>query len=150
MANPPDYAPLKRSLCLLHCLARGPAGSTALADYVSVALDDSIYGDLSDERQKKALENDIKRLRDLGVEYEYAAGEYHLLSYGSFSPVALSETELTALAFLAETFVPSSVNGEAIQALIRRIVDWLPESQRGSIGGVASAGVSIWGARTMM
>jgi hypothetical protein len=49
--------------------------------------------------------------------------------------VALSEIELTALAFLAETFVPSSVNGEAFQARIRRILDSLPESQRGSIEG---------------
>lgn len=72
-------------------------------------------------------------MRDLGVEYEYAGGEYHLLSYGSFSPVALGEAELNALAFLAETFVPNSVNGEAIQALVRRVADWLPESQRGSI-----------------
>lgn len=133
MANPPDYAALKRSLCILHCLARGPASRAVLVDYVGAAVDDTSYGNLRDKRQKKAFENDIKRLHDLGVEYEYADKEYRLLSYGSFSPVGLSEPELTALAFLAETFVPSSVNGETVQALVRRVADWLPESQRGSI-----------------
>jgi predicted DNA-binding transcriptional regulator YafY len=109
-----------------------------LADYVSVLEDAG--ADLSDagvgrDPQLKAIENALQRLRDLGVEYEYRQGEYHLVSYGEFSPVALSEDELNTLAFLAETFPPAAPHGAAVQALIRRIADWLPAAQGGSLAG---------------
>jgi predicted DNA-binding transcriptional regulator YafY len=135
MAIPPDYSPLKRSLCILRLLARGPAGRHALAEYVAVVLDDSAYGGLSSKQERKTLENDLARLRALGVEYEYADGEYRLISYGDFDPVALGEDELNALAFLTEAFGPSAVNGEEVQALLRRIADWLPGFQRDSLAG---------------
>ena len=135
MPERPEHAPLQRSLCLLRRLAIGPADRITLAEYVGVVYDAAAYGDLSSKSEIKALENDLTRLRDLGVEYEYAGGEYRLLSYGAFSPVALSEIELNTLAFLTETFTPNSPNGEAVQGLIRRIADWLPESQAGSLDG---------------
>ncbi len=135
MAERPEYAAFKRSLSILRRLALGAADRATLADYVSLVYDGSVYGDLTSKGEQKALENDLTRLRDLGVEYAYSEGEYRLLSYGDFSPVAFSEDGMNTLAFLAETFAPGSVNGEAVQALIRRIADWLPESQRGSLEG---------------
>ena len=135
MADRPQHDALKRSLCLLRRLALGPADRETLADYVAVVHAGTAYGDLRHKSEIKTLENDLTRLRDWGVQYEYTAGEYRLLSYGAFDPVALSESELNTLAFLAETFAPDSVNGEAVQALIRRVADWLPEEQRDSLSG---------------
>lgn len=132
-AERPQYDALKRSLWLLHRLSLGPADRETLADYVSV-FDDEVAR--FDRRQQlKLVENGLTRLRDLGVEYEFRQGEYHLLSYGAFHPVALSESELNTLAFLAETFTPDSVYGEPVQALIRRVADWLPDGQAGSLPG---------------
>jgi predicted DNA-binding transcriptional regulator YafY len=134
MPDDPQYASFKRSLCILRRLALGPADRATLAQYVAVVYDDA-YGDLTSKSEIRALENDLKRLRNLGVEYEYSGGEYRLLGYGEFAPVALSERDLNTLAFLTETFAPDSPNGEAVQALIRRVADWLPEPQADSLEG---------------
>lgn len=134
-ADRPQYDAFKRSLCILRRLALGPADRETLADYVSVDFGGAAYGDLRNKSEIKTLENDLTRLRDWGVQYEYAEGEYRLLSYGTFDPVALSEQELNTLAFLAETFAPESVNSTAVQALIRRVADWLSEAQRDSLPG---------------
>lgn len=135
MPDRPEHTSLKRSLYILRRLAMGTADRETLADYVSTLYDGSTYGDLSSKQQIKAFENDLTRLRDLGVQYEYVRGAYRLVSYGEFDPVALSEAELNILAFLAETFAPDSPNGEAVQALIRHVADWLPAGQAGSLEG---------------
>jgi predicted DNA-binding transcriptional regulator YafY len=135
MADRPDYISFKCSLAILRRLAMGGADRETLADFVSMIYDADRYGTLEAVAERKKFENDLTRLRDLGVEYEYRDGEYHLLSYGDFNPVALNESELNTLAFLSETFGLDSFNGKSVQSLIRRIADWLPESQRGSLSG---------------
>lgn len=80
----------------------------------------------------------------------YFDGEYHLRSYGDFSPVALSEDEQAALAFLTEIFTPETPNGAAVQQLLRRIADWLPTEQAdGSrCPHAGNGGGWTWGAKT--
>lgn len=127
------YRPLQRSLSLLRCLQRTPATLDELADLVAVDADAAVYRGLTPDARRKRLENDIQRLRELGVEIEYREGQYHLNSYGDFHPVNLDEIALEALAFLAETFGPGAPNHDSIHHLIRTVANWLPESKRDSI-----------------
>jgi len=130
---PPEHAPIHRCLSILRRLVRGPADRDTLIAHVCVDYDVSAYGDLT-KAELKRFENDIARLRDWGVEIVVQAGnEYYLRGYGTFSPVALREDELDALAFLTETFAPGAPNADAVQQLVQRIADWLPDSQHDSI-----------------
>jgi predicted DNA-binding transcriptional regulator YafY len=131
----PSNAPLQRSLSILRRLQRGPAERDALADHVRIDVDPSAYADFARKADQQLLANDIKRLRSFGVEIDHYDGQYHLASYGAFSPVALTETDLNTLAFLIETFGPGTPNAEDVQQLVRTMADWLPESQRDSISG---------------
>ena len=93
----------------------------------------AFQADIDQKSGRKRFENDLKRLRDWGVDLDHREGEYCLISYGEFSPVALGEAELDALAFLGETFAPGAPRSEAVQALVRAVADWLPENQHDSI-----------------
>lgn len=125
--------PMFRSLSILRRLRRGPAAWQDLVDWVHVDEDPTAYRDVDQKAGRKRVENDIKRLRDWGVQIEFRNGEYHLLSYGDFHPIYLTEAELDTLAFLAEAFRPGAPNGDAVQHLVQQIGDWLPERQRDSI-----------------
>jgi len=129
----PKNAPLQRSLSILRCLQRGPASRAELADFVGVDLDPSAYEDIEQKAGQKRIENDIERLSELGVEIEHKAGQYHLLSYGEFSPVSLTEADLNTVAFLSETFSPGAPNSNDVQQLLSQLTDWLPTNQRDSI-----------------
>lgn len=125
--------PLQRSLCLLRHLQRAPASGSTLAAYVQIEVDDEAYGDLQEKAEKKLLENDIKRLREFGCDIHFFDGEYHLVSYGDFSPVGLGEEELDTLAFLGESFGPGAPASGRVQRLLQQIGDWLPPQQRDSL-----------------
>jgi predicted DNA-binding transcriptional regulator YafY len=84
---------------------------------------------------RRMFEEDIRRLRQWGVEIPDARKTkvYTLASYGEFSPVALDEIALDALAFLLETFGPGAPNSERVQQLLRSVTDWLPSHQAASL-----------------
>ncbi|MCB0044304.1 MAG: WYL domain-containing protein [Caldilineaceae bacterium] len=124
---------LPRILSLLRCLQIAPGSRDNLMDRVGVDFDPDAYWGKDGTVDRKRFENDIKRLRDLDVDILYADGEYHLRGYGDFSPVTLGDNELDTLAFLAETFSPEAPHHRQVDALLRRIYDWLPESRRDSI-----------------
>lgn len=128
-----DHLPLQRSLCLLRHLQDGPQDRDTLASFVHKECDPNAYPDFTQKASQKSLENDLKRLKELGVEIDYYEGHYRLLSYGDFSPVGLPDRALELLAFLSETFGPGAPHHEEIQHLLRTIVDWLPSQQRDSI-----------------
>ncbi|MBK8048900.1 MAG: hypothetical protein IPK16_18325 [Anaerolineales bacterium] len=128
----PERAPFKRCLLLLRRLAHGPADWNTLTDFVEGHYDGEAYAGGLTPAGKKRFDNDIKQLREWGVDIAFD-GDYHLQSYGDFDPVALGEQDLNTLAFLAETFAPGSVNANAVQQLLRRVADWLPESERLSL-----------------
>ena len=128
-----DHLPLQRSLCLLRHLQDGPQDRETLASFVHIECDPNAYPDFTQKASQKGLENDLKRLREWGVETDYYEGHYRLLSYGEFSPVGLPDRALEMLAFLSETFGPGAPHHEAIQHLLRTIIDWLPSQQRDSI-----------------
>lgn len=130
---PPDYASLQRSLSLLRRLLIGPTDRDTLAAYVEDEYDPGAYGELTVKAAAKRLENDLQRLRDWGVDLRYTGGDYQVVSLGDFSPVALDDAGLSTLAFLQETFAASAPLTEAVQALIARILDWLPPSQAASL-----------------
>lgn len=125
--------PLQRSLCILRHLQSSPASRDELARFVQIEADSTAYENFSHKADRKMWENDIARLRELGVELDHYDGSYHLISYGEFTPVSLTEADLDVLAFLAETFSPGAPNSQGIQHLLRHMSDWLPTSQRESI-----------------
>jgi predicted DNA-binding transcriptional regulator YafY len=93
------------------------------------------YPEPANDQARRVFEEDIKRLRQCGVNIPDARKEniYSLVSYGEFSPVALGGTELDALAFLLETFGPAAPNSEQVQQLLRSVTDWLPGDQAASL-----------------
>ena len=127
------HLPLLRSLTLLRHLQSGPQDRETLADFVRIDCDPEAYLEPNQNANKKCFENDIKRLRELGVELDYYDGHYRLLTYGDFNPVGLSQAALNSLAFLGETFGPGAPQHEAIQSLLHTIADWLPAEQRDSL-----------------
>ncbi len=129
----PSNPPLQRSLSLLRRLQLGPADRDELIDFVHVDYDGSAYTDIAHKSGQKRLENDLQRLRDRGVAYEFRDKQYHLLSFGNFNPICLTDDALNTLAFLAESFGPQTPNGEDVQDLVRVILDRLPERQRASL-----------------
>ncbi|MBW7884271.1 MAG: WYL domain-containing protein [Caldilineaceae bacterium] len=127
---PLDNASLRRSLCLLRRLQIGPASRDTLAEQVYIECEGDGYNDFADARDIARFENDIKRLRNLGILVRHRKGEYYLFSYNTFDPVALPPPALDALAFLAETFAPGAPNSDQVQELLRLVTDWLPQRQR--------------------
>jgi predicted DNA-binding transcriptional regulator YafY len=128
-----DHFAFQRSLSILRCLQRGPADRSELAEFVSIDLGTDAYADVNKTAGRKQVENDLNRLRDFGVEIQHRDGQYHLITYGDFSPVGLNEAALDAIAFLAETFGPGAPNSEGIHRLLAPLLDWLPANQRESI-----------------
>jgi predicted DNA-binding transcriptional regulator YafY len=133
--NPEKHLPWLRSLALLRCLQRGAADRVTLMAAVQDALGDAAYPHGASDAGRRAFEEDIRRLREVGVDlrFERAARVYTLVSYGEFSPVALGEAELDTVAFLLETFGPAAPDGGRVQQLLGTVADWLPSEQQRSL-----------------
>lgn len=133
MPEKPLYYEMQRCLTILRQLQRAPATKAALMEYVRVEVAPEAYPD-DPKLADKTFARDIDRLREWGVEIVTGKGhEYHLQSYGAFNPVSLDAQGLGALAFLSETFVEGAPQAEAVQQLLRRVLDWLPEGQRSRV-----------------
>lgn len=131
------HAPLLRSLGLLRRLQRGPVDKETLMEFVTVDVDATAYRDDDSNSSRRTFENDLLRLRELGMDYEYdrKSGEYRFRTFGDFSPFYLTIEELATLAFLAESFHHEAPNSEAVQQLLRRIIDLLPANQQEEVSG---------------
>lgn len=133
MSEKPLYFEIQRCLTILRQLQRAPAVKAVLMEYVRIEVGPEAYAD-DPKLADKTFARDIERLRTWGVEIVVGAGhEYHLQSYGMFNPVGLDEEALNALAFLSETFVEGAPQSEAVQQLLRRVLDWLPATQRSAV-----------------
>ncbi|MCB0144394.1 MAG: WYL domain-containing protein [Caldilineaceae bacterium] len=131
------YVPLQRSLSLLRRLQRGPADKETLVDFVSIDFASDAYADDGSTRSRRLFENDLLRLRELGMDYEHErkSGEYSFRTFGSFSPLCLTDAELATVAFLAESFQGDAPNSAGVQQLLRRILDLLPANQQEEVVG---------------
>lgn len=130
----PLYHDVQRSLVILRQLQHAPATKSALMEYVMIEVEHGAYTD-DPKRATKQFERDIDRLRTWGVNITTKhPHEYHLVSYGDFSPVSLTDEELNTVAFLLETFAPGAPQAEAVQRLLQRVLDWIPLGQRDAIG----------------
>lgn len=130
------HLPWLRSLALLRCLQRGAADRATLTALIQAECGADAYPDATDaDAVRRMFEEDIKRLRQWGVQIPDVRKTkvYTLASYGEFSPVALGEAALDALAFLLETFGPAAPNSDGVQQLLRTVVDWLPNEQAASL-----------------
>ncbi len=133
MADRPDYREMLRSLSVLRRLQIGPAARAILIEYVRVDNGADAY-DEDVRRAEKRFSKDIERLRAWGIDIAVDTGyEYRLVSYGEFSPIYLNDAELGAVAFLMETFGPGVPESEAVQQLLRRVLDWAPAKQRSEV-----------------
>ncbi|MCB0026021.1 MAG: WYL domain-containing protein [Caldilinea sp.] len=133
MAEKPDYREMQRSLSILRRLQIGPATRAILIEHVRVDNGADAY-DEEERRAEKRFAKDIDRLRTWGIEIAIDTGyEYRLVSYGAFSPVYLNDAELGAVALLMETFAPGVPESEAVQQLLRRVLDWAPAKQRSEV-----------------
>ncbi len=126
------HLPLLRSLAILRFLQQGPADRERVIHQVRADLGAASYPAAGSNAERRYFEEDIKRLRELGVEIPDArkSKRYRVMSYGEFSPVGLGDAELAALAFLAATFGPSTPNHAAVQSLLQTVLDWLPPAQQ--------------------
>jgi len=131
------FQSLQRTLCILRHLQRGPADKNTLAAFVETECEPNVYNDFQGKADNKRFENDLKRLRDLGAEYEYISEDkaYRLITFGDFTPLCFSEQELDAVAFLSETFAPGAPKSEQVQELLQHILEALVERQRSAILG---------------
>ncbi len=126
-----------RALSILRHLQRIPAGRETLIDLVSVDVGGGPYdGDTLDAGRRR-FEEDLSFLYTrLGVErprYNRKQAVYEFQGFGEFRPLGLSEEELETLAFLVETFGPGAPQSDAVQALLHRIQELLPDNQQGSL-----------------
>ena len=131
------YLSLRRALSLLRGLQRAPSSKEDLADFVRVDFALDAYGNLARKMEQRRMENDLERLRELGINYEVVGRgeEYRFLTFGDFSPLCLTNDELATLAFLAESFQADAPQSDAVQHLLRRVMDLLPKRQQGEIQG---------------
>jgi predicted DNA-binding transcriptional regulator YafY len=134
---PDKYQVLQRALSLLRGLQRDTMTRDELMRFVQGDFALDAYPDPESSRDRRQFENDLKILRKLGMDIEYVRSEnyYRLLSFGEFSPLCLTDDELATLAFLAEAFQPGAPNSDAVQHLIRRMLDFLPDRQQGEVYG---------------
>lgn len=131
------HEPLLRSLSLLRGLQRGCTTREELIDFVDSDFALDVYDDIETKQGQRRFENDLKRLRELGIDYgePRVAKEYRFRSMGEFSPLCLADSELQTMAFLAETFQPGAPNSDGVQTLLGRVIDILPERQQGEVYG---------------
>ena len=65
------HLPIHRSLAILCRLQRGATARAELIDHVLIELGESAYPEPESKACQRAFEQDIKRLRDWGVELAY-------------------------------------------------------------------------------
>ena len=134
MREKPVYLDIQRTLAMLRQLQHAPSTKADLMEYVLIEVGADAYAD-EPKRAGKQFERDIDRLRSWGVNIVTEPGHtYRLVSYGEFSPVSLTDDELSTVAFLLETFAPGAPQAEAVQELLQRLLDWIPVGQRSAIG----------------
>lgn len=133
----PKHESLRRTLSLLRGLQRAPGSKEDLAEFVRVDFALDAYGDLAHKAEQRRIENDLERLRELGIDYDVVGKgeEYRFLTFGDFAPLCLTNDEVAILAFLAESFRGEAPHSDAVQQLLRRVVDLLPERQQGEVQG---------------
>lgn len=131
------FQSLQRTLCILRHLQRGSADKSTLAAFVETECEPNIYNEFRENADNKRFENDIKRLRELGADYEYISEDkaYRLVTLGDFNPLCLSEQELDTVAFLSETFAPGAPKSGHVQELLQHVLAALVERQRSAIHG---------------
>ena len=128
---------IARALSILRHLQRTPASRETLTDLVSIDVGGDPYDGDTATAGRRRFEEDISFIHTgLGAEkLHYQRGEdvYEFRGFGNFCPLGLSEEELETLAFLAETFGPDAPQADAVQALLHRIQELLPDNQQGSL-----------------
>jgi predicted DNA-binding transcriptional regulator YafY len=136
MADKPEYRELLRCLVILRYLQIESGNKLTLMDHVCSELGRDIYAEQSDLAAKQ-FSKDIGRLRAWGIDIVVETGHhYRLVSFGQFNPICLSESDLSAVAFLAEAFAPGAPEAEAVQRLLLRILDWVPIKQRSAVSRI--------------
>lgn len=132
----PKFSAIQRTLSLYRHLQRGPMDRETLMTYVEIDLGTNFYSD-DPGKARKRFENDMKRLRDLGIEFDYVRADDHylLLEKSEFHPLSLSEEELVTMAFLIETFRQRVPHSEEVQHLLAHVLAFLPVEQQGTVEG---------------
>jgi len=133
---------LLRALAILKRLLEGPATNEQLIEAVLQSVGAEAYPPAAGARQA-AFKRDRQRLRrELGVRWEFVNQEYVLKDAGPYFSLALPEEALRALAILTVTFSGQSGEHGGVDALLRFLLDRLPEEQRRRLEGM-DAGVSF-------
>ena len=112
---PQKHESLRRSLSLLRALQRVPGNLEELAEFVRIDFDPDAYDDSAQKATQRRLENDLERLRELGMDYDVVGKgeEYRFLTFGDFAPLCLTDDELAILTFLAESFQRDAPQSDA-------------------------------------
>jgi predicted DNA-binding transcriptional regulator YafY len=140
---------VRRCLAQLRRLQRGPATRDELIEAARATVGRDAYGDAIGRALDKRFEGDKHRLRDwLGLEWYYSrrAGTYEIVDV--WEPLLdLSDEALAAIAFLQETFDPSTPMHDAVQNLLGSLVGYLSPERRGDLERQRTALQVEWGQR---
>ncbi len=140
---------LKRCLAMVRQLQRGPATKAQLIQSALAGAGQEAYGGSSGRALTKRFEADKKKLRDIfGLEWRYSRSTetYELLD--TWEPLLdLPDEALTAIAFLQETFDPSTPLHDQVQSLLGSLVGYLSARRRGDLERRRTALAVEWGQR---
>jgi len=128
---------IARAVSILRHLQRAPNSRETLMDLVSVDVGGGPYDADTLDAGRRRFEEDLsfvqKGLAANRPRYDRGGEVYEFQGFGEFRPLGLGEEELETLAFLVETFGPDAPQGDAVQALLRRVQEMLPDNQQGAL-----------------
>lgn len=128
---------IARALSILRHLQRAANSRETLMDLVSVDVGNRPYDGDTVDAGRRRFEEDLafvqKGLLAKRPRYDRRQDVYEFQGFGDFRPLGLSEEALETVAFLAETFGPDAPHSDAVQLVLQRVQEMLPDSQQSAL-----------------
>jgi len=136
-------------LALFRRLLRGPASREELIESVLQQVDSEAYGVASGRALGKRFESDKAKLREvfgLHLRYRRSSAAYEIEACDE-ALLDLCDEDLSALAFLHETFGPDAPQSERVQRLLQCLRGLLSDERRAMVESQCQALQVQWGQR---
>ena len=94
-------------------------------------LGQDAYDDVQGENLDRRFEQDKRRLREgLGITVKYVASLGYMLDEWEYPLLNLADEQLQTLAFLADTFQPTTPHAPEVQQLADTLLSWVGEDRQ--------------------